>query len=1220
MTSIRQPGSRELAWPDHSPKPSTHSQLSSLLVLVALLVSPLANAQTFLISDGAINTCAGVLYDTGGPGASGYGNNQNFTVVICPDQPGESIFLQWVTANLSTAGNNPIDRIRIWDGDNITAPLIGEYTGTQLQGLNIGVSNSNGSGCLTVQFTSNNTGQGVFAANISCFSPCERPTAAATMGEASPARICIGETLQFDGSGSSAAPGFALTQYNWNFGDGTTGNGPAVSHTFNTPGQYQVVLQVVDNNSCVNANVVDLIVQVSTIPNFSGTSQTQTTCLGATVDLVGSVQGTTWSSEPVFEFGPPIQLPDLQGVPFSSSINFTQFAPGATVQNTSSIASICVNMEHSYIGDLVISATCPNGQNIIFHQQGGAGTFLGVPVDNDNTPNAQGVCWNYCWSPAATNGTWAQNPGGTLAAGTYQSVQPFTNLVGCPLNGTWTITFNDLLGSDNGFVCDWSISFAPSLYPEAAEFTPVPGTSQDSAFWAGPFLTVPDPATPLVAVAQPNAPGTFDYTLTVIDNFGCSYDTTVSVTIDPPVVIDAGANIILCNDPLPMAGQLLANGAPPNCTWVLTLFDSGNNGWGGFIGTANVNVNGTNYTLNAGSLATFNIPITPGQTITISYTAAALGGNNGQNSFNLRDDQGNIVYQSPNGPGNGQLWTGTATCGGSTSPTQFQWSPTTGLTNPTSLTTNVFTTTPTWYYLSAFPVGQPECAVVDSVLVSPDPSLNPGLFNAFTVCASQPTFSLRDSLNGTPDPGGVWTNSAGAVVPDLFNPLTGASGTYTYTITSAAGCVASQQLEITIIPADDPSCCGEVDAGEPAFSCTLSIALNAIPGNTGLGVWTGPPGALFANASAPQTTVTMPPGSGGSHWFYWTEDDGNFCLLVDSVQMTVTDPIQITFATTNAVCFTFCDGTATPTVTGGIPGALTYAWSNGSNAQQGVTGLCAGNYSLTVTDLAGCTGTASFTITEPPLLEIDAIQVVPETCFGECDGSITMVDAQAVEYSYDDGATWTASNVLGDLCVGPFSLRIRSAAGCVGSGTADVTGPEPVVANFNWTPNPTNVNNPAIRFFNTSSGANRYEWDIAGMLQTTVTDPSYRFTDREPGIYEVCLIAYNSNNCSDTICYSVVIEDVTFVYVPNAFTPDGDGVNDAFGISTTTPLASFNMLIFDRWGQVVYETNDFGKPWLGSYRNEGDILPNGVYAYRIQYAIPESAVRKEILGSVTLTR
>ena len=1197
-------------------------------LVLALCQIGTTQAQEFQITDGTINTCAGAFYDSGGPGAGGYGNNENFTAVLCPDSAGASIFLQWVTATLSTGGPAPTDRIRIYDGNSTAAPLIGEYTGTQLQGQNIGASSTNATGCLTVQFTSNASGTGVFAANITCYAPCERPTAVASMSEPTPALVCIGDVIQFNSSGSFAAPGFALTQYTWNFADGTTATGPTASHSFDEPGEYVVQLNLLDNNNCVNSNTVDLQVLVSTVPAFQGTVESLITCLGATVDLSGVVEGTTWTGEPVNNFGPPIQLPDQQGVPFSSNVNFTQFTAGQTVQNVNDIASICVNMEHSFMGDLVISATCPNGQSIILHQQGGGGTFLGVPVDNDASPNVQGTCSNYCWSPTATNGTWQQNSGGvaTLPAGTYQSVQPFTNLVGCPLNGQWTITFNDLLGSDNGFVCDWSLSFDPSLYPDVTVFTPVPGTSQDSAFWEGPFLTTPDPTTPLIATAAPNGPGDYDYTLTVIDNFGCTYDTTITITIAPQIELDAGPDIVLCNDPLPMAGELVANAAPPNCTYVLTLFDSGNNGWaGGLFGTTasvNITVNGVanNYTLAAGGVAIFNIPITPGATIVISYTT---GTSNNQNSFNLRNDDAIVVFQSPNGPAGGQLWTGIATCGGAITPTQYVWSPTTGLDNPTSLTTNVFTTTPTWYYLTAFPVGQPECAVMDSVLVGPDPSIDAGDFNSITLCASGSAFLLTDSLNGTPDAGGVWTDAGGNAIPATFDPLVGASGTYTYTVTSAAGCVATQDLEITIIPADAPQCCGEVDAGESAFSCTLSIDLNATPGNTGVGVWSGPAGATFTDTSDPQTTTTMPPGTGGSHWFFWTEDDGNFCFLVDSVEMTVTDPIVITFTTTDAICYSYCDGTASAVVVGGDPGVLNNVWSTGEAGAglDAIANLCAGNYSLTVTDVEGCIGNSNFAIDEPILLEIDSTVAIPETCFGNCDGSILVLDPQAVEYSFDNGIAWSASPLLDLLCVGTFDLQIRDIAGCIGTGSTEVTGPQLVVADLTWTPNPTDINNPAIIFFNQSTGANRFEWDIAGLSDQNTVDAQYRFSDREPGVYEVCLTAFNSNDCSDTVCFNVIIDDVLYVYVPNAFTPDGDGVNDTFVISTSiTTITDFQMIIFDRWGQEVYQTTDFGAAWTGKYKNTGDDLSTGVYAYRIVYAIPETSLRKQILGSVTLLR
>jgi subtilisin-like proprotein convertase family protein len=125
------------------------------------------------------------------------------------------------------------------------------------------------------------------------------------------------------------------------------------------------------------------------------------------------------------------------------------------------LSALHVNMEHSYLGDLVISFICPNGQSLTVHQQGGGSTFLGIPVDNDMTPDEPGIGFDYSWSPNAQLGTWVDEVNGgigeSLAPGTYTSLEPWSNLEGCPVNGTWTIEICDLLGSDNGFLFDWGI-------------------------------------------------------------------------------------------------------------------------------------------------------------------------------------------------------------------------------------------------------------------------------------------------------------------------------------------------------------------------------------------------------------------------------------------------------------------------------------------------------------------------------------------------------------------------------------------------------------------------------------------------------------------------------------------------------------------------------------------------------------------------------------------
>ncbi len=1213
---------------------------AGLTIILALLLAGGVSAQQFSITAGSITTCAGVLEDSGGPAAE-YGNNENFTVVICPDNPGDGISLTWAVFGLSTAGaQNTWDRIRIWDGDNTGATFLGEYTGGGLLGLITSATSFNPTGCLTVQFISNGTGTGDFAASITCFTPCERPVAVASMTGGSPALVCVGEQIDFDGSSSYAATGFNIINYEWVFDDGSTANGPTASHSFTEPGEYVVQLNLLDDNDCVNSNVVDLQVLVSTTPSFIGTMESVESCLGATVNLSAVVSPVTWTGIPEANFGDGVYLPDDVGTPFTSEINFTQFEPGQMLTNANDLQTICVSMEHSFMGDLVLSVTCPNGQVIILHQQGGGGTYIGAANDGDGNLNpVAGTCWDYCWSANAPNGTFAQcaafgatpnvMQGGTpqnnaLIPDTYTAVQPWTNLQGCPLNGTWTFTSLDLWGADNGFLCSWELNFNPAIIPDVTQFTPDLGTSTlDSAYWTGPFL-VTDPNDPLIATATPSQAGTFDYSFHVTDNFGCTYDTTITVTVAPQMEIDAGPDIILCTDAEPMAGQVVANGPPANCVWTLILEETFGDSWNGGANLA-VTIDGvtTNYTVPAGQTQLiFPLNVSTGSSMQLLYTQGTIWNN--ENSFQLLNDLGATVYDSPQGPPTGVAWAGVVSCGGGTSPIVWEWTPTDGLDDPSDPTTNVYTTSPTWYYLSAYPLGSPECAVMDSVLVSPDPSIDAGQDAAITICASDPNFLMTDSLGGTPDAGGVWTTSGCAVVPNQFISVNGVTDVYTYTVTSPAGCVATAQLDITVIPADDPTCCGFITMGPSAYSCNLTIGLSVDPGNTGTGQWSGPAGAVFADPSATETTVTLPAGMGGTHWFYWIEDDGAFCYLVDSVQMTLTDSIVIAFNATDAVCYTYCDGTAQASVTGGNTATdFLFDWSTGLNGvgERDVNNLCAGTYTVTVTDDNGCTGSNSVVINEPVLLEIDSIAFQPVTCSGDCDGQVEVYDPEALLYSYDNGATWVPDAILTGACEQLYPIRIQNAAGCFGTGSTIVTGPPPVVSDFVWNPIPATVSDPRIWFGNTSTGAETYFWDIAGLATSTEEAPFFQFTNKEPGQYEVCLTAYNYNQCADTMCHTVVIDDILFVYVPNTFTPDGDDLNETWGMSTNIPaITSFELRVFDRWGQVVYQTDSPYQFWNGARNNSGDILKTDVYAYRITYEIKDTETRKELMGHVTLIK
>jgi subtilisin-like proprotein convertase family protein len=171
-------------------------------------------------------------------------------------------------------------------------------------------------------------------------------------------------------------------------------------------------------------------------------------------------------------------IPDDQTTCFILETEVALGDSSAIVSDASDI-SFFVNMEHSFMGDLTITYTCPNGQSLRVFEQGGNGSNLGVPDQVDGL--GPGLGWQYYWSPNATNGTWAENAvsGESLPPGVYESVQPFSLLEGCPVDGVWQIEICDLWAADDGYLFAWGIDFGDCsgetgcTNPEACNYNPV---------------------------------------------------------------------------------------------------------------------------------------------------------------------------------------------------------------------------------------------------------------------------------------------------------------------------------------------------------------------------------------------------------------------------------------------------------------------------------------------------------------------------------------------------------------------------------------------------------------------------------------------------------------------------------------------------------------------------------------------------------------------------
>ncbi|QHI36312.1 hypothetical protein IMCC3317_16740 [Kordia antarctica] len=522
------------------------------LVLLLLIAPLFCFAQNVIIENGTFNICQGTFLDTGGGGAGQYSNDENFVMTICPDNAGDKVQLVFTSFGLQDMS----DFMNIYDGDDTTAPQFGAFTGTVSPGTVI-ATNSNTSGCITIEFISDAAGVNIgWAADISCVTPCQ--TINSQIDSSIPAadtndiiELCQGDSVTFNGSGTFTSDGTGA-QYQWDFGDGTSEMGQVVTHTYPDAGAYIVNLNITDTNNCTNDNLINQIVRVSTTPSFAGTQATDDfICFGDNTTISGVVTPTPY----IVQCTPPVSgqtfLPDGNGVSYETSVVVDCFDSGQTLTAGAELFRICLNIEHSYSGDLDIIIISPNGQEADLFLQSGSGTYFGGANDDNGT--APGVGADYCFSlagtqvlaagaPTVTAGS--NPPGNSWQPGTYLPIDGngFDDLIGSPLNGSWTIRVTDNIGIDNGYIFSWGLDFDPSILPADESFTPV----IDSEMWL-PDASITD-TTGNVITVQPTTPGQHCYTYEAVDDLGCTYTETVCIDVALEINNAPASNLSVCSN------------------------------------------------------------------------------------------------------------------------------------------------------------------------------------------------------------------------------------------------------------------------------------------------------------------------------------------------------------------------------------------------------------------------------------------------------------------------------------------------------------------------------------------------------------------------------------------------------------------------------------------------------------------------------------------------
>src|SRR5690554_1235435 len=176
------------------------------------------------------------------------------------------------------------------------------------------------------------------------------------------------------------------------------------------------------------------------------------------------------------------------------------------------------------------------------------------------------------------------------------------------------------------------------------------------------------------------------------------------------------------------------------------------------------------------------------------------------------------------------------------------------------------------------------------------------------------------------------------------------------------------------------------------------------------------------------------------------------------------------------------------------------------------------------------------------------------------------------------------------------------------------------IADFYYAPDTPDVINPIVDFYNTSAFADHYEWSMNDAVLTT-TNPEYEFP-AEPGYHTIRLITYTDEGCYDTTYNVVEILDKLIFYVPNTFTPDGNNFNDHFLPVFTSgyDAEDYNMVIFNRWGERIFETNEVHFGWNGRDIRTGQEAIPGTYIWKIEFRESTTDKRHIENGHVNLLR
>lgn len=468
--------------------------------------------------------------------------------------------------------------------------------------------------------------------------------------------------------------------------------------------------------------------------------------------------------------------------------------------------------------------------------------------------------------------------------------------------------------------------------------------------------------------------------------------------------------------------------------------------------------------------------------------------------------------------------------------------------------------------------------------------------------------------------------------PGFTNVVTSMTGIYTVTAIFTANsviCQTTNTVDVTVNPA---LFFGFNPIGNICDNATISV-----PGPAGAAsyTWTGPNNytSNTQNLNIPNATTNM------SGVYTLTVNANGGCLTTSNISINVLPPINFSSVSGPK---TICQGDTTSLYNQVVGGSGSYNinWSPGAGLSNSTGNSVVASpfsttqYTITANDINCPMQTISAMVTvgvnPSPVPNVSASEI--SGCTPLCVDLQSNSSTPAVSVDWDFGGNLGTSGDSANFCftkAGTYPIRtmITDINGCksVTMANFQITAyphPEP---SFNWSPSEITTIESIGNFYSSSPTGSiaSYFWDFGDMLNNpgnnnaTTQNATHEFT--EVGTYPVTIVMTNIWGCTDTLTRAVeVIEDFT-MYIPNAFTPNGDGINDIFqpkGMGWKPDQYEF--LIYDRWGTLIFKTKDYTQGWDGTVK--GNLCPSDVYVYKIKATSSAYSSRKEFTGHVTLMK